>query len=154
MQVSVRLFQLPEGFESLCRKHPLLEKFMRAMERLNERNGRVVSHHIECRSGKLDPRQQPSGRRGGNAGIYRPSGASRFDAGIILQELENAGMTEEKKTWSSIATKGFCTMDPCIRDTSSSPRKAESPSKKTLTYRGPTHRVMGAVLRRERPRAS
>ena len=102
----------------------VLEKFMHAMERLNERNGRVVSHHIECRSGKLDPRQQPSGRRGGNAGIYRPSGASRFDAGIILQELENAGMTEEKKAWSSIATKGFCTMDPCIRDASSPPRRA------------------------------
>ena len=58
---------LPEGFQIAAKataKHgiteeraqkegrPLrevLEKFMQAMVRLDERNGRVVSHHLECR---------------------------------------------------------------------------------------------------------
>ena len=62
----------------------VLSRFTQAMKRMEEKGGRVVCHHLE------------------------------FDAGIILKELENADMPEEQSWWSSLARKGFCTMDPDI----------------------------------------
>ena len=47
-------------------------------------------------------------------GTSRPAPRPRFDAGIILKELENADMAEEHQAWSRLAKKGFCTMDPDI----------------------------------------
>ena len=62
----------------------VLSRFMRAMKQLEEKGGRVVCHHLE------------------------------FDAGIILKELENADMPDEKTRWSRLAKNGFCTMDPDV----------------------------------------
>ena len=37
-----------------------------------------------------------------------------FDAGIILRELDRAGMHSRKLEWVSMVQKGLCTMDPSI----------------------------------------
>jgi len=92
----------PEGFaisEKATKKHSItheralreglplrdvLERFMQAMARVEERQGRIGSHNFE------------------------------FDAGIIMQELENANLHHWRRQWFDMAAKGFCTMDPAI----------------------------------------
>ena len=51
---------------------------------MDDLGGRIVAHHLE------------------------------FDAGIIMKELERAGMHHWQQRWSDIAKKGFCTMDADI----------------------------------------
>jgi DNA polymerase III epsilon subunit-like protein len=62
----------------------VLKEFMEDMVQICDRGGRVIIHHLE------------------------------YDAGIIANELERAGMSEMKEKWSEMARRGLCTMDPSI----------------------------------------
>ena len=83
----------------------VLEKFIQAAVRLDERNGRVVSHHLECR-GHTHIRMKYTGGRAPRAATEKMQ--RRFDAGIISAELETAGMAQQNQLWASIAKKSFC----------------------------------------------
>ena len=61
-----------------------LLEFMDAMRTVVGNGGRVIIHHLE------------------------------FDAGIIEQELLNAGLNDIVPVWVDIATNGYCTMDPGV----------------------------------------
>ena len=61
-----------------------LGRFMDALCLVDSLGGRLVVHHLE------------------------------FDAGIIDNELENAGLHHLRPRWCEIARKGFCTMDPDV----------------------------------------
>ena len=37
-----------------------------------------------------------------------------FDAGIIAQQLCDAGLAHKRDQWAAFARKGFCTMDPDV----------------------------------------
>ncbi len=61
-----------------------LADFVRAMTYVDDLGGRVVIHHLE------------------------------FDAGIIFEELRQAGLECWQRPWCEIAKKGICTLDPDI----------------------------------------
>ena len=59
-------------------------EFMGDIQQAAQQGGRVVIHHLE------------------------------FDAGLIANELVNAGLEDLMEAWVEIAKKGFCTMDPDV----------------------------------------
>jgi hypothetical protein len=64
----------------------VLRDFMNDVANAVSHGGRVVMHHLE------------------------------FDAGIITNELQRAGLEELSVSWKTIASQGFCTMHPDVGD--------------------------------------
>lgn len=62
----------------------VLTEFLDDMLAARQAGGRVVAHHLE------------------------------FDAGIISNEIDNAGLASRKTEWETFVRAGFCTMDPAV----------------------------------------
>ena len=62
----------------------VLEEFLDDMLAASLGGGRMICHHLE------------------------------FDAGIIANEIDRAGLGSRKHEWETFACQGFCTMDACI----------------------------------------
>lgn len=62
----------------------VLAEFLDDMLAARRAGGRLVSHHLE------------------------------FDAGILSEEIDRAGLTCRKQEWEAFVREGFCTMDPAV----------------------------------------
>lgn len=62
----------------------VLKEFLADLFEARSRGARIISHHLE------------------------------FDAGILANELDHAGMSEQRSDWLDFVREGFCTMDPDV----------------------------------------